>query len=39
MVNAHGKDGQPSLLVDPTTGRPILMAEARQSRPFLTGAS
>jgi UDPglucose--hexose-1-phosphate uridylyltransferase len=27
-----------SLLVDPTTGRPILMAHARQSRPFLTGA-
>ncbi len=39
MVNAHGKHNQPSLLVDPTTGRPILMAEARQSRPFLTGAA
>jgi hypothetical protein len=27
-----------SVLVDPTTGRPILMAHARQSRPFYTGA-
>ena len=36
MVNA-GERREPSLLVDPTTGRPILMAEARQSRPFLTG--
>lgn len=29
---------QPTLLVDPTTQRPILMAPMRQSRPFLTGA-
>lgn len=28
---------EPSLLVDPTTQRPILMAPLRQSRPFLTG--
>jgi UDPglucose--hexose-1-phosphate uridylyltransferase len=28
---------EPLLLIDPTTQRPILMAEIRQSRPFLTG--
>lgn len=35
MVN--GPDSPPRTLVDPTTGRPILMAPLRQNRPMHTG--
>lgn len=35
----HGGDGsEPRLVVDPTTGRPILLAPQRQRRPMHTGA-
>ncbi|MCY2956329.1 MAG: DUF4921 family protein [Planctomycetota bacterium] len=39
MSNEAGQHNtQPVQLVDPTTGRPILMAPQRQQRPILTGA-
>ena len=39
MPNGPGAGAnEPTRLVDPTTGRPILMAQKRQQRPFLTGA-
>jgi UDPglucose--hexose-1-phosphate uridylyltransferase len=33
----QGSDHEPSTVVDPTTGRPILMAPRRQQRPMHTG--
>jgi UDPglucose--hexose-1-phosphate uridylyltransferase len=33
----HGSDQEPRTVVDPTTGRPILMAPRRQQRPMHTG--
>lgn len=39
MVNTDGAPPPgPTCVVDPTTGRPILMAPMRQQRPFYTGA-
>ncbi len=39
MTGSEPEHGAPRRLVDPTTGRPILMAPARQGRPMHTGAS
>jgi UDPglucose--hexose-1-phosphate uridylyltransferase len=37
--DSHGNDSEPRTLIDPTTGRPILMAPRRQGRPMQTGDS